>query len=61
MLLAARGSAIRKACEAASQTVAEVVPVVFGRRIDDPQKLAFGFGERRRMTAQSVGTGATTS
>jgi hypothetical protein len=45
MLPAAGGAAIRKPCEAASQTVAEVVPVIFGRRIDDPQKLVFGFGE----------------
>jgi hypothetical protein len=40
--------------------VAEVVPVAFGRRIDDPQKLDFGFGEQRRLTAQAVGVGATT-
>jgi hypothetical protein len=41
--------------------VAEVVPVIFVRRIDDPQNLDFGFGEQRRMTAQEVGVGATTS
>ena len=42
---AARCAAILKACEAAPQTVAELVPVIFGRRIDDPHQLVFAFGE----------------
>jgi hypothetical protein len=41
MLPAAGRAVIRKACEAASQTVAKVVPVIFGCRIDDPQKFVF--------------------
>ena len=37
------------------------MPAIFGRRIDDPRRLDFGFGEQRCLTAQAVGVGATTS
>jgi glyoxylase-like metal-dependent hydrolase (beta-lactamase superfamily II) len=41
----ARCMAIVEACKAAPQTVAELVPVIFGRKIDDPHQLVFAFGE----------------
>ena len=41
----ARCVAILEACRVAPQTVAELVPVIFGRRIDDPHQLVFAFGE----------------
>jgi len=41
----ARCRAIVEACKVAPQTVAELVPVIFGRRIDDPHQLVFAFGE----------------
>ena len=41
----ARCLAIVEACKVAPQTVAELVPVIFGRRIDDPHQLVFAFGE----------------
>jgi glyoxylase-like metal-dependent hydrolase (beta-lactamase superfamily II) len=41
----ARCAAILNACRTAPQTVAELVPVIFGRRIDDPHQLVFAFGE----------------
>ncbi len=44
---AARCAAIAEACAGASggRTVAELVPVVFGRAIDDPHQMGFAFGE----------------
>ena len=41
----ARCMAIVEACRAAPQTAAELVPVIFGRPIDDPHQLVFAFGE----------------
>jgi glyoxylase-like metal-dependent hydrolase (beta-lactamase superfamily II) len=41
----ARCAAILEACKASPQTVAELVPVIFGRNIDDPHQLVFAFGE----------------
>ncbi len=41
----ARCIAILEACKVAPQTVAELVPVIFGRRIDDPHQMVFAFGE----------------
>ncbi len=44
---AGRCAAIAEACAGASggRTVAELVPVVFGRAIDDPHQMGFAFGE----------------
>ena len=41
----ARCMAIVEACRAGPQTAAELVPVIFGRPIDDPHQLVFAFGE----------------
>jgi glyoxylase-like metal-dependent hydrolase (beta-lactamase superfamily II) len=41
----ARCFAILEACKVAPQTVADLVPVIFGRKIDDPHQLVFAFGE----------------
>ena len=41
----ARCEAILAACRVSPQTVAELVPVIFGRAIDDPHQLVFAFGE----------------
>jgi glyoxylase-like metal-dependent hydrolase (beta-lactamase superfamily II) len=41
----ARCMAIVEACMAAPKTAAELVPVIFGRPIDDPHQLVFAFGE----------------
>jgi glyoxylase-like metal-dependent hydrolase (beta-lactamase superfamily II) len=41
----ARCMAILEACKVAPQTTADLVPVIFGRRIDDPHQLVFAFGE----------------
>jgi len=41
----ARCRAIIEACSNAPQTVADLVPVIFGRPIDDPHQLVFAFGE----------------
>ena len=41
----ARCFAILEACKVAPQTVAGLVPVIFGRKIDDPHQLVFAFGE----------------
>jgi glyoxylase-like metal-dependent hydrolase (beta-lactamase superfamily II) len=41
----ARCMAILVACQVAPQTVAELVPVIFGRKIEDPHQLVFAFGE----------------
>jgi glyoxylase-like metal-dependent hydrolase (beta-lactamase superfamily II) len=41
----ARCMAIVEACRVQPQTVADLVPVIFGRRIDDPHQLVFAFGE----------------
>ena len=41
----ARCVAILDACKAGPQTVADLVPVIFGRPIDDPHQLVFAFGE----------------
>jgi glyoxylase-like metal-dependent hydrolase (beta-lactamase superfamily II) len=41
----ARCIAILEACKAGPQTVAELVPVIFGRRIEDPHQLVFAFSE----------------
>ena len=34
-----------EACKQGPQTVAELVPVIFGRRIEDPHQLVFAFCE----------------
>ncbi len=41
----ARCMAILEACKDGAQTVADLVPVIFGRPIDDPHQLVFAFGE----------------
>jgi glyoxylase-like metal-dependent hydrolase (beta-lactamase superfamily II) len=41
----ARCMAILEACKEGPQTVAELVPVIFGRNIDDPHQLVFAFSE----------------
>jgi glyoxylase-like metal-dependent hydrolase (beta-lactamase superfamily II) len=41
----ARCLAIHEACRKAPHSVAELVPVVFGRVIDDPHQMAFAFSE----------------
>ena len=41
----ARCMAVVEACRRGPQTVAELVPVIFGRTIDDPHQLVFAFGE----------------
>jgi glyoxylase-like metal-dependent hydrolase (beta-lactamase superfamily II) len=41
----ARCMAIVKACMVAPQTAAGLVPMIFGRPIDDPHQLVFAFGE----------------
>ena len=41
----ARCFAILEACRVKPQTVADLVPVIFGRKIDDPHQLVFAFGE----------------
>ncbi len=41
----ARCRAIFAACTVSPQTVAELVPVIFGRQIEDPHQLVFAFGE----------------
>jgi glyoxylase-like metal-dependent hydrolase (beta-lactamase superfamily II) len=41
----ARCMAIVEACRVKRQTAAELVPVIFGRPIDDPHQLVFAFGE----------------
>lgn len=41
----ARCMAILEACKEGPQTVAELVPVIFGRRIEDPHQLVFAFSE----------------
>ncbi len=41
----ARCRAIVEACSGGPRTAAELVPVVFGRPIDDPHQLVFAFGE----------------
>lgn len=42
---AARCGLILDACRAAPRTAADLVPVVFGRAIDDPHQMGFAFGE----------------
>ena len=41
----ARCFAILEACKVEPQMVSDLVPVIFGRRIDDPHQLVFAFGE----------------
>ena len=41
----ARCMAVVEACKQGPQTVAELVPVIFGRAIDDPHQLVFAFSE----------------
>ena len=41
----ARCMAVVEACKRGPQTVAELVPVIFGRKIDDPHQLVFAFSE----------------
>ena len=41
----ARCMAIVEACKVEPQTVADLVPVIFGRPIEDPHQLVFAFGE----------------
>ena len=54
---AARCKAILAACQAGPQSVAELVPVIFGRRIDDPHQLVFAFGEALAHVNFLVGEG----
>ena len=41
----ARCQAIVEACRSGPRTAAELVPVIFGRTIEDPHQLVFAFGE----------------
>ena len=41
----ARCAAVLDACSTGDHSVAELVPVVFGRRIGDPHQMGFAFGE----------------
>jgi glyoxylase-like metal-dependent hydrolase (beta-lactamase superfamily II) len=41
----ARCAAILEACRRQPETVAAIVPVIFGRNIDDPHQLVFAFSE----------------
>jgi len=41
----ARCMGVVEACKQGPQTVAELVPVIFGRNIDDPHQLTFAFSE----------------
>jgi len=41
----ARCRAILEACQNGPRTTADLVPVIFGRPIDDPHQLVFAFGE----------------
>ena len=41
----ARCEAIVEVCRKGRQTVAELVPIIFGRPIDDPHQLVFAFSE----------------
>jgi glyoxylase-like metal-dependent hydrolase (beta-lactamase superfamily II) len=41
----ARCMAILESCKQGPQTVGELVPVIFGRNIDDPHQLVFAFSE----------------
>lgn len=41
----ARCDAIEAACRVAPQNVHELLPVIFGRPIDDPHQMGFAFGE----------------
>ncbi len=41
----ARCAAVLDACTAREHSVAALIPVVFGRRIEDPQQMSFAFGE----------------
>ena len=53
----ARCVAILEACKQGPQTVAELVPVIFGRRIDDPHQLVFAFSEALAHVNILVGAG----
>jgi glyoxylase-like metal-dependent hydrolase (beta-lactamase superfamily II) len=54
----ARCMAILEACRVKPQTVAELVPVIFGRRIDDPHQLVFAFGEALAHVNRIIRDGA---
>src|SRR5271168_3426765 len=54
----ARCMAILEACKVKPQTVAELVPVIFGRRIDDPHQLVFAFGEALAHVNRIIRDGA---
>ncbi len=54
----ARCMAIVEACKVGPQTVAELVPVIFGRRIDDPHQLVFAFGEALAHVNLMIRSGA---
>ena len=54
----ARCAAIVDACRVAPQTVAELVPVIFGRKIEDPHQLVFAFGEALAHVNRMIRGGA---
>ena len=54
----ARCASILKVVEAGSVSAADLVPVVFGRAIDDPHQMSFAFGETLAHVNYLVRTGA---
>ncbi len=54
----ARCGAILRACQIEPRTVAELVPVIFGRTIDDPHQLVFAFGEALAHVNFMIGEGS---
>jgi glyoxylase-like metal-dependent hydrolase (beta-lactamase superfamily II) len=54
----ARCMAIVEACRVGPKTVAELVPVIFGRKIDNPHQLVFAFGEALAHVNRIIRDGA---
>ena len=54
----ARCGAILRACQIEPRTVAELVPVIFGRIIEDPHQLVFAFGEALAHVNFLIGHGS---
>jgi glyoxylase-like metal-dependent hydrolase (beta-lactamase superfamily II) len=54
---AARCAAVLEACRIEPRTVAELVPVIFGRKIENPHQLVFAFGEALAHVNFMIGRG----
>ena len=52
-----RCAAIVEACKDAPRTTAELVPVVFGRAIEDPHQMVFAFGEALAHVNRMISAG----